>query len=250
MQDPFEESPQSAPDASSFFDSGAASCRFANIGDAHVGTITDFKEAQQRDIKSGEPAFWPDGNKKMMLVITIQTQEHDDQIEDDDGERRLYVNKPSGMFAAISNAIKASKGKFSAGGTLAVKYVKNGKPKTPGFSPPKEYIARYTPPGTTSEAPASQGRTVAPAGSAVALETAISAARKAAWDAFKAANPESPNEALADPWRTLLKAVIPDRNSTTFVVADWNKIRHVIENPPASVPFGDEVQFKEDDIPF
>lgn len=262
--DPFDDQPAPANDASGFFDSGAASCRFTSIGDAHVGVITDFKESQQRDIKSKEPAFWPDGNPKMMLVVTIQTQERDDQIEDDDGERRLYVNKPSGMFAAIGNAIKMSKGKFAVGGTLAVKYVKNGKPKNPGFSPPKEYIARYTPPGASVAAeqprtaqqqyiPASQ-RGDAPTSNIGAAEQAVKTMRSAAIAAFKAKNPGKTNEELSVPWKEQIKAVFGDRDAISFSLADWEAVKTAIERPPerqVEAPFGEEVAFDDpSSIPF
>lgn len=257
--DPFDDQPAPANDASGFFDSGAASCRFANIGDTHVGVITDFKESQQRNIETSEPAFWPDGNKKMMLVITIQTQERDDQIDDDDGERRLFVNKPSGMFAAIANAIKASKGKFSIGGTIAVKYVKNGTPKARGFSAPKEYIAKYTPPGATVSAPATvPAQTHANGGSAPttnigAAEQAVKTMRSAAIAAFKAKNPGKTNEELSVPWKEQIKAVFGDRNAISFSAADWEAVKTAIERPPerqVEAPFGEEAVFDESSIPF
>lgn len=245
-EDPWNEEPAtSANDASNFFESGAASCRFQNIGDVHVGKILDFKESQQRDIKSGEPAFWPDGNKKMMLIITIQTNEHDDQIEDDDGERRLYVNKPSGMFVAISSAIKLSKGKFAIGGTLAVKYIKNGKPKTPGFNAPKEYVAKYSPP-TTSAITATQPQQN---DSAPPLPPEIITAKKNAWIKFQASMAGQDTQVIVNDWRTAMKAyyLIPPQNWTaetwTSFAAD-NFIKRV-ENP-----IGDEQVFAEEDIPF
>lgn len=153
-QNPFDDEPQTAT-ASDFFASGSPSCRFTNIGDTHVGKIVTFEESQQKDIQTGAPKFWPDGNPCQMLVITLATDERDAEIDDDDGQRRLYVNKPSGMFVAIKAAV--GKNKFAAGGTLAIKYVKNGKPKAAGFSPPKEYAAKYTPPNGVADANAAPG---------------------------------------------------------------------------------------------
>lgn len=149
-QNPFDDDQdQTTPaPASDFFASGSPSCRFNYIGDTHIGKIVTFDETQQKDIATGALKFWPDGNPRQMLVITLATNERDAEIDDDDGQRRLYVNKPSGMFAAIKVAI--GKNKFAAGGTLAIKYVQNGQPKQAGFSPPKEYTAKYTPAGLVS----------------------------------------------------------------------------------------------------
>jgi hypothetical protein len=145
QQDPFAEEPQANDGSTDFFTGGSPPCRFEAVGTIHSGTIVKFEEAQQRDIKSGQPKNWPDGNPAMMLVITLQTNERSPDIDDDDGQRRLYVNKPSGMFAAIKTAL--GKERFCVGGKLAVKFVKVGKPTQPGFSPPKEYAAKYSPPG-------------------------------------------------------------------------------------------------------
>ncbi len=155
-QNPFDDDQQgSTATASDFFASGSPSCRFTNIGDTHTGKIVTFEESQQKDIQTGQPKFWPDGNPCQMLVITLATNERDAEIEDDDGQRRLYVNKPSGMFVAIKAAV--GKNKFANGGTLAIKYVKNGKPKAAGFSPPKEYAAKYTPPAGVADMNAAPG---------------------------------------------------------------------------------------------
>lgn len=159
MEDPFAEKQAGTPAkaAEDFFATGSPSCRFTNIGDTHWGTITEIEKAQQRDIKTGQPKTWPDGNPCEMIVITLQTNERDADIEDDDGLRKLYVNKPSGMFAAIKTAI--GKNRLQVGDKLAVKYLKNGKPKTAGYNPPKEYVAKYTPAHT--EEVNAEGRRVA-----------------------------------------------------------------------------------------
>ena len=243
--DPFEEQPPAAPDASNFFESGAASCRFQTIGDAHQGSILDFKEAQQRDIQTGEPAHWPDGNKKMMLVVTIKTNERDPEIDDDDGERRLYVNKPSGMFAAISTAIKLSKGKFAVGGTLAVKYVKNGKPKTPGFSPPKEYAARYTPPGE----PGTRAPLTAPQGyQAPPLQPGdVKPAKMAAIAKYRATRPGVAPAMIGEELKTLAAAWSSDPTDTWTAVM-WMEFAAADFKRPEN-PIGEDV-FTDDQIPF
>ncbi len=145
---PFDDTPETK-DGGDFFNSGSPSCRFKRVGDMHTGIVVSFEEKQQRDLTTGNPKSWPDGNPAMMLVITLQTEERDDEIEDDDGRRCLYVNKPGGMFVAIKTAI--GKFKFSPGSKLAVKYVKDGVPKQRGFNAPKEYVAKYWPPEEVAE---------------------------------------------------------------------------------------------------
>lgn len=238
--DPFNDEPTQSPPESDFFSGGSPSCRFTNIGDTHGGTVVGFEVAQQRDIKTGEAKFWPDGKKCEMLVITLQTDERDPEIDDDDGERRLYVNKPSGMFVAIKTAI--GKHKLVAGAKLAVKYVKNGKPTTPGFNPPKEYQAHYIPPAT-SQSPSVQPS--APSPSAIVM-----AARQKAWDAFVAPlefKGKSEGERAA--WRGLLASTVPGKKSSDFTISDWNRVLLAI-NEPVGAEVLDGPGIPEDDIPF
>lgn len=152
-----------------FFSSGAPCCRFNTVGDSHAGVITKMEQTQQRDMKDGTPLFWPDGNKKVTLVITLATAERDNEIDDDDGTRRLYVKKPSGMFAAIGAAIrKANARNILVGGQLAVKYTGNGEVRTRGHNPPKEYAAKYAPPASNGHAaPAAPSRPIPTAASPI-----------------------------------------------------------------------------------
>lgn len=80
----------------------------------------------------------------------------------------------------------------------------------------------------------------------------VKVARMAAWEAFRVEHPGKGNEELTEPWRAMIKSVIADRASTTFTADDWKKIQNAIEYPVEvnAPPFGDEKQFKEDDIPF
>ncbi len=231
--DPFNEAtPEDR--ASNFFDSGSASCRFSNIGDVHQGKVLAFEETQQRDIKTKAPAVWPDGNPKMMLVITLQTAERDEAIDDDNGERRLYVNKPSGMFAAIKTAI--GKQTFAVGGQLAVKYTGNGKSKSPGFNPPKEYVAKYTAPSNGTP----------PTWDALAVTVGQSEARKAAWESFRALHPGKTTEEISTAWRELITGTFPgQQDSNSLVAAQWAMLKAKIES---GVALGAEVPV--DDIPF
>lgn len=108
----------------------------------------------------------------LQLVIPMKTNERDPSLEDDDGERRLFIaNK--GMREAVQKAVSLSGAKgLDIGGTLAVQWVAEGEKTNPAFNAPKIYTATYTPPvggqsgqflGTASAAAdsATQGATAA-----------------------------------------------------------------------------------------
>jgi hypothetical protein len=120
---------------------------------------------QARDMKTGTPLTWDDGNPKENLVIMLQTDEHDDEVEDDDGTRRLFCKKPGAMLAAIGKALGKVKISQSFGGTLAVKYIGDKKAKTAGFNPSKQFAAVFTPAGgaAADSPPTTRGQSEPPA---------------------------------------------------------------------------------------
>jgi hypothetical protein len=124
---------------------GAPSAKFDTVGRTYKGTIVKSEVRQQIDMDTDEPEFWKDGKPKMQAVITIQTDEIDPTIEDDDGQRRLFVK--GNMQKAIREAVKAAGcSRLDVGGVLAVRYSDNGEATKRGFSPPKLYVAQYRPP--------------------------------------------------------------------------------------------------------
>lgn len=128
---------------------GGRSAKFANIGDKIDGEIIRTEVTQQTDLATGEPKTWKDGNPMMQLVVTLQTDQHED--DEDDGVRRLFA-KGSGRnsktaVGAIRAAVQAAGAKtLEVGGRLQMAYTGDGVPSTAGFNPPKEYAARYQPP--------------------------------------------------------------------------------------------------------
>ncbi len=131
---------------------GVPSAKFANVGDAVTGTILDLERRQQTDL-DGKPKFWDDNSPMMQLVITLQTDERNAAIEDDDGRRRLYVKgsvKPESrsMTAAIGAAVMEAgqKGAPRPGGKLRITYTGDGPRGKAGFNPPKQYAAQYQAP--------------------------------------------------------------------------------------------------------
>lgn len=133
---------------------GVPSAKFETIGTVHKGRVISMEMSQVTDIKTGDLKTWPDGNPQMQAIITLQTEEQDPEIEDDDGKRRVFAR--NNMRAAIRDAIKASKlkGQSIVGGVLAVKYVSDGK-RAPGQNPPKQYEAKFTAPSPTDIDPGS-----------------------------------------------------------------------------------------------
>lgn len=133
-------------DSYSFFSGGGpASAKFKNIGDTVGGVITEEpKQQQQRDLQTNELQTWPDGNPKMQLVVTVQTDLRDPEIEDDDGKRRIYVKGQ--MQKAIRDAVQSvGAGGLDVGGELHVTYIADGEKKG-NLTPPKQYRAQYVKP--------------------------------------------------------------------------------------------------------
>lgn len=134
-----------APDPDELLNSGAPAVKFKEIGDTVKGVVIKKETVQQRDYESGQLKTWDDGNPAWQVVFTLQTDYHDD--ENDDGERRLFAKSPGGILTAIRAAQKKAGGKtIEIGGTLVVRFVSVGTPPKRNLQPPKEFVAKYTPP--------------------------------------------------------------------------------------------------------
>lgn len=157
-------------DANSFLmgGGGAVTAKFPTPGTVVGGHITEPpKVEQQRDIQSGDKKFWSDGNPMMQLVVTVQTDQRDPAIEDDDGKRRIFVKGQ--MRNAVADAVRNAGAKgLEVGGILRVRYTHDGEQKQRGFSAPKQYEAHYTPAAAAQlqnpPAPAPAAAAAAPAG--------------------------------------------------------------------------------------
>jgi len=136
---------QQMPSADDFLmgGGGAPTAKFPTPGTAVGGRITEKPTVeQQRDISTGDKKFWSDGNPMMQLVVTVQTEERDPAIEEDDGRRRLFVKGQ--MKNAVADAVRAAGGRgLEVGGILTVTYSHDGTPSQRGFNPPKQYSATY-----------------------------------------------------------------------------------------------------------
>lgn len=124
---------------------GAPGIKFPTIGTVAKGTVLSFEAQQQTDFATGEPKTWKDGKPMMQVVVTMQTDDRDPEIDDDDGQRRLFVRGQ--MTKAVGDAIRAAGAKgLEVGGVLAVQYVEDKPSETRGFNPAKCYRAQYQPP--------------------------------------------------------------------------------------------------------
>ena len=95
---------------------GSKAAAFNAIGDSVTGFVVALDSRQATVIGSASPAFWPDGNKKMVSIITLQTEEHDD--EEDDGQRAVWVPIPSQIRTVIADAVRKAGEKGIEDGTL------------------------------------------------------------------------------------------------------------------------------------
>lgn len=125
---------------------GVPSASFLKIGASITGVICEPPVVQQqRDMATGNPKTWEDGNPMWQLVVTLQTDLRDPQIEDDDGRRRVYMK--NNMKKAVSDAVRKVKEKaLAVGGSLTITYTGDGKPTQKGFNAPKNYEAVYVAP--------------------------------------------------------------------------------------------------------
>lgn len=128
--------------------SGARSWKHENKGDSVKGAIVSMEMRQQTDFMTKKPKFWDDGRPRMEAVVTLQTEERED--DEDDGLRRVYVRGQ--MQKAVTDAIRAAGARgLSEGGVLAIQFTGLGEKKQ-GMNPPKLYRARYEAPTFTPPA--------------------------------------------------------------------------------------------------
>lgn len=134
---------------------GARSAKFEAHGDKVTGVIIAQEVTQQTDIKTGDLKTWDNGDPMWQLVVTLQTDQRDPDDPDDTGERKVYLkgSKPTTSLGALKAAVKAAGAEgIDIGGTLAIAYTGDGTPTQRGFTAPKEYAAKYTPPPAVNTA--------------------------------------------------------------------------------------------------
>ena len=132
-----------------FSGGGAPTIKFTNIGDGVIGVIADIDVRQQRDFDTNELKTWDDGKPMMEIILTLNTTLNDPTIEDDDGQRRVFVR--GAMLTALRQAVRVAKvSKPEIGGRIAIDHSGLGDVKKRGFSAPKLYQVGYEPPQTVA----------------------------------------------------------------------------------------------------
>jgi hypothetical protein len=136
------------------FGGGGKAAKFEQIGDTVEGIITHAEVSQQTSMETNEPLTWTDGSPRMQLVITLQTEQHDD--DNDDGLRRIFAKggrfEPqegtgTSMKDAVADAVKKAGSKtLDEGGWLKVGHSGIGKKTNRGYSAPKLFRAQYKAP--------------------------------------------------------------------------------------------------------
>lgn len=140
-----------APDPMSLLmGGGTPSAKFENVGDKVSGEILNVETKQQTDPKDGSLKTWDNGDPMWQIVVTLQTDQRDPEIDDDDGRRAIYVKgsmKYASTAKAVADAVRAAGAKtLEKGGTLAVQFTGEGERTNKAFNPPKLYQAAYKPP--------------------------------------------------------------------------------------------------------
>lgn len=91
----------------------------AKVGESFTGTITALETAPVRNYETGEPEFWDDGNPKLQIVVTLDT-EYGDGAEDN-GKRKVYLFGQK--LAAAKQALKdADMKKMELGTKFTITY--------------------------------------------------------------------------------------------------------------------------------
>ncbi len=135
---------------------GSPAAKFPEVGTIVKGKVLGQKKRQARDIDGNLKVWDTDGSPIEEIVFTLQTEDRDPTLEDDDGARRLFAGGQ--MLKAIGMAVrKAHWSKPLVGGVLAVKYKEDGVSKRSGYSPPKVYVAMFEPPSAADEFDAMAG---------------------------------------------------------------------------------------------
>lgn len=134
--------------ADDFFSSNSKGASFPTIGASVAGTITRIGDEINQTIPgSGEPVYYQRGPRKgqikKQLPITVQTDERDPAVDNDDGQRTIYFKgNMKGSFMKELRNVGAPGPRV--GGYLKVTYVKDIPGE--GAFPAKDYEVRYAPP--------------------------------------------------------------------------------------------------------
>ncbi len=108
--------------------------------------VEDPQLVQQRDFDTKEPVFWPSGDPKMQVVLTLDTGLSEGP--NDDGLRKLYLSSRK-QLEALGKAVAAEGvAEPKAGGQFKMTFTGWGEPGLKGGAP-KLYEATYKAPASS-----------------------------------------------------------------------------------------------------
>lgn len=138
-------------DATDFLTGGGKpTFKFSNVGDTVVGTLVACEKNQQTE-PDGTLKWFDEAKTKPLqqLVMTLQTDLRDSAIDNDDGQRRIFVK--GAMREAVAAAVKKAGAPLADGGKLAVRHTGTKPAEIRGHSATKLYEAMYEPPPKVAE---------------------------------------------------------------------------------------------------
>lgn len=126
---------------------GIPSVKFPHINSGVEGTVIAVDHVQETDFESQAPLTWDDGSPRMQVVLTLQTDERDPSIEQDDGQRKLYCKfKIKQALAAALRAAGHPRNGSMIGGRLRMTWSSEEPSTRRGFSAKKLYTGVWTAP--------------------------------------------------------------------------------------------------------
>jgi len=142
-------------DANTFLlQQGSKSYSFENLGDRIAGTIITMEKRNATDPVTGAVQTFQSGQPKELIVMTLQTDMHED--DGDDGVRSIWMKGgnfsategrgTSGMRALLDALTAAGRKGYEKGGKLTVVHTGLAAAKQRGFNPAKLFMAKYEPP--------------------------------------------------------------------------------------------------------
>jgi hypothetical protein len=143
-QELFEQSTSGPP---SFFN------RNSPVGASVTGRVIKSDVNQKTGYEDGTPQTWKDGSPVEELWVVLQTDLRDPDIEEDDGQRRVYIRWFGSDKRNLEHAIYPTGDKWlKDGATLTVTFTGFGEQKDKKLNPPKLYDFVYVAPPSPTEA--------------------------------------------------------------------------------------------------
>lgn len=124
--------------------------KFDRVGDSVTGTLVDAEVAPVTS-PTGETQVDKNGNPRQQIIYTLQTDERDPEIDDDNGQRRVFAKWA--IQKAISTCLTdagLSKVGLQEGGKLTITHTGTQKATQRGYSDIKLYEASYVAPPARS----------------------------------------------------------------------------------------------------